>query len=245
MPPKATKPIFKTSSPYAETHWPKPSTIVRDNILDLLCSLLQPLGDHRRQYMTPSKGRKRKRNSKTSPQKKPSSTDVDIPDTPPPPPEIVSHILVGLNSVTRHLEALATQTAPSSLSTTNSGGDRKEKEAKTCPLRPISLVIIPHPHPPSSLPHAHIPALIHLANLETPSPSIPPTATRLIAVPPPAESLLSTALYIPSISALAILEDAPGANALVQYVREHVGVTECRWIDEAMAAEWKGVVVKG
>jgi ribonuclease P/MRP protein subunit POP3 len=39
------------------------------------------------------------------------------------------------------------------------------------------------------------------------------------------------------------MDDAPGTKALVEYVREHVGVTECPWIDEAMRPEWKGTKV--
>lgn len=40
------------------------------------------------------------------------------------------------------------------------------------------------------------------------------------------------------------MEDAPGADALVAYVRENVDVTSCAWIDEAMAADWKGVKIE-
>jgi ribonuclease P/MRP protein subunit POP3 len=39
------------------------------------------------------------------------------------------------------------------------------------------------------------------------------------------------------------MEGAPGADALVAYVREQVEVTTCAWIDEAMKPEWKAVKI--
>jgi ribonuclease P/MRP protein subunit POP3 len=209
-------------------------------------SFLQPLGDHRRTHINPSKGKKRKRKSTQQPSLKSQSGDPSgesgvQDDLPPPPPETASHILIGLNSVSRHLEALAAQHAPAS-SVKSSGDEEKEPGKKildTKPsLQPLALVIIPHSHPPSSLPHTHIPTLIHLSNL---NPS--DTSTRLITLPPTSEARLASALHIPHVGALAIKEGTPGANALVQYAREHVGLTECAWIDEAMRGEWKATKI--
>ncbi|KAF1961920.1 hypothetical protein CC80DRAFT_200097 [Byssothecium circinans] len=279
MPPKPGKHIFKTSSPFSETVWPKLTRVEKDNILDLLCSLLQPLGDYRRTHITPSKGKKRKRSSKRKQiQQKHQQPDISSPEVPdpvppPPPPEIGSHVLIGLNSVTRHLEALAAQTTPSHLpgavrKGSNDGEEDVDTEGNLKPKpRPLSIVILPLPYPPSSLAHAHIPTLIHLANLNitstteipssnpflpssknpNPNPFAPSSLspkTRLLVLPTATEPRLSTALHIPHVGALAIMDGAPGADALVKYVRENVGLTRCTWIDEAMRAEWKGVVVK-
>lgn len=68
-------------------------------------------------------------------------------------------------------------------------------------------------------------------------------ATRLLAVPPGVEPVIAEALHIPHVGALGILEGAPGADALVAYVREHVGLTRCTWIEEAMEPQWKGTKV--
>jgi ribonuclease P/MRP protein subunit POP3 len=228
-------------------------------------SLLQPLGDHRRTHVTPSKGKKRKRKLKQQPntesQVDGSSETTELHNVPPPPPEIVSHILIGLNSVTRHLEALAAEHAPASLAQSRNGGkaeavksedagDVKEERSgnengklpkfpNTTPSHdPLALVIIPHAHPPSSLPHAHIPTLIHLS-----SPTSSNNSTRLITLPPTSQARLASALHIPHVGALAIKEGAPGARPLVEYVREHVGLTECAWIDEAKRGEWKATKI--
>jgi ribonuclease P/MRP protein subunit POP3 len=37
------------------------------------------------------------------------------------------------------------------------------------------------------------------------------------------------------------MKGAPGADGLVDYVRNHVGPVECKWIEEGLKAEWKGV----
>lgn len=196
----------------------------------------------------------------------------------PPPPEIGRHILVGLNSVTRHLEALAARTAPPTVAGAPSNPGEKAKSSNEAPesetaqkqeaqhghgdpensskekdLRPLSMVLLTHPKPTLSPAHAHIPTLIHLSNLpqhSSPSvPSQPPpsldSATRLVPLPTSTDGRLASQLHIPRVGALAIFEDAPGAKALEQYVREHVGVTECEWIGEALKAEWRGVNVKG
>ncbi|KAJ4355806.1 RNase P and RNase MRP subunit [Didymosphaeria variabile] len=232
---KGSKPIFRTARPYTETEWPALTSVQRRNIMDLLCSLLQPLGDHRRAHIRPSKGTKRKREAR-----KDAQSEQPANPPPPHPPEIQTHILIGLNSVIRHLESLAAQNAPP---TAPSHGEEtlspRVKASDAGAPRPLALVLIPHNHPPASLPHANIPTLVHLSTMDSP----PEKATRLLAVPPGCEPVIAEALHIPHVGALGILEGAPGADALVAYVRENVDVTRCRWIDEAMGPEWKGIKV--
>ena len=163
-------------------------------------------------------------------------------------PEISNHILIGLNSVTRHLESLAAQTAPKTAPahtpSKHEADEEKENttdhsnDPETTPQR-LAFVLIPHNHPPASLPHAHIPTLVHLATMKSPR----DTATRLLAVQPTWEPRIADALHIPHVGALAVMEGAPGADALVAYVREQVEVTTCAWIDEAMKPEWKAVKI--
>lgn len=170
-------------------------------------------------------------------------------DAPPPPPEIGKHMLIGLNSITRHLEALAAKKAPPTAITAPVEEDGDPGEAEN--LRLLSLVLLTHPKPSLSPAHAHIPTLLHLSNLpSTPSQSTPPThpslntSTRLIPLPTSSDARLASKLHIPRVSALAIFEGAPGTKALVEYVRQHVDVTECVWVDEAMKGEWRGACVK-
>jgi ribonuclease P/MRP protein subunit POP3 len=200
----------------------------------LNCSLLTPLGEHRRTHIHPSKGKKRKRKSKDE-----STTE----DTPPPAPEIGKHVLIGINSVTRHLEALAAQHAPSTTPVAISRTEEQETAPGMDNPRPLSMVITTHPKPSSSTAHAHLPTLVHLSTVKSSSLSSQ-QATRLIPLATATDPRLASLLHIPRVGALAIFADAPGAQALEAYVREKVGVTECPWIDEAMTAEWRGLNIK-
>jgi ribonuclease P/MRP protein subunit POP3 len=181
-----------------------------------LFSLLEPLGRHRKTHRIPSKGKKRKRDSETQSL------------TPPDPPPVASHVLVGLNNTTRYLASLARQSAPSSWSV--------EAQPSINSLKPLSFIAIPHPSPLSSLLHAHLPTLVHLSSLTFPS----RPQTRLVLLPSSSESRLARALHIPRVGALGILEDTPGSDALAEFVREHVGEVQVKWIDEAKQGEWKG-----
>ncbi|CAN9257557.1 unnamed protein product [Alternaria sp. RS040] len=225
------KPVFKTSSPFAETKWPEVSREDEEVILELLCNNDNPT-------MT---------------------------ETAPSVPDIGEHLLVGLNSVTRHLEALAAKNAPSTAFVANqkltkdlvqlnlagkagNGAEEKETPQKhpEAALKPLSMVILTHPKPSLSPAHAHLPTLIHLATLSSTlaTPKTFKTVTRLVPVQTSADSRLASSLHIPRVGAIAIYEGAPGAKTLEEYVREHIGLTECDWIDEAMSAEWKGLNVK-
>ncbi|KAF1357164.1 hypothetical protein EJ07DRAFT_167659 [Lizonia empirigonia] len=219
---KPSKPIFKTTSPFTETKWPSISHEDQEIITELLYNLLSPLGEHRRSHITPSKG-KRKR--------EPRGAAKDAP--PPAPPAIGSHILVGLNSVTRHLEAGAARTAPpmapvsGSTADDNANTDSKaEQDVEKTPLqptKPLSMVILTHPQPALSPSHAHIPTLLHLATVQSTPASKPAEQTRLITLPTSNDSRFASALHIPA---------------------QHVGLTECLWVDEALKPEWRVLNVK-
>ncbi|KAF1833522.1 hypothetical protein BDW02DRAFT_631167 [Decorospora gaudefroyi] len=261
MPPatkQTAKPVFKTSSPFTETKWPEISHDDEEVILALLCNLIAPLGDHRRTH-NPSKGKKkRKRTTNTS---QTDSTMTEMAST-PPPPEIGNHILVGLNSITRHLEALAAQNAPPVYRTSAANlAQQKNKQAKHIPKAdeqeqekdpgqptqpPLSILILTHPKPALSPAHAHLPTLVHLSTLNpnNTSSSSSHSQTRLIPLPTTSDTRLASTLQIPRVGALAVYAGAPGAQALEDYVRAHVGVTECKWIDEAVRGEWMGMCVK-
>ncbi|PSN73882.1 hypothetical protein BS50DRAFT_566807 [Corynespora cassiicola Philippines] len=277
---KIPKPVFKTADPYTATTWPEISHDDQHDILELLCSLLEPLGHHRKTHIQPSRGKKRKRNAKVAAAaaaQDPASgaEDADMADAPPPPPELSRHVLVGLNSVTRHLEALAAKSAPPTMkglhapSSASKPGEPTPPDQKTAAventpshrsvetkgdpaqstpipapeLRSLSLVIIPHPAPQTSPVYAHLPTLLHLSALPPSPQTAADNPTRLVPLQSSSESRLAEALHIPRVGAIGILADAPGTMGLVDYVRERVGPTQCRWVDEALNGGWGGVKV--
>ncbi|KAH6877937.1 hypothetical protein BKA58DRAFT_85756 [Alternaria rosae] len=240
------KPVFKTSSPFSETQWPEITREDEEVILELLSNLITPLGDHRRTHIHPSKGKKRKRNTKTN------EDGPDMLGNTPSSPEIGNHLVVGINHVTRHLEALAAKNAPTTVpvaypKSTPEGTNENTATADHSKnsLRPLSMVILTHPKPSLSPAHAHFPTLVHLSALSPSSAStISEAATRFIPLQTTADTRLASSLHVPRVGAMGIYAGAPGAKTLELYVREHIGLTECKWVDEAMSAEWKGLHVK-
>lgn len=138
--------------------------------------------------------------------------------------------------------------SPESISAAAKASDSSDaNEKKNDPPRRISTLLITHPKPSLSPAHAHLPTLLHLSILPSASRDTPSTTsspTRLVPLPTATDARLAAALHIPRVGALAIFDDAPGAKALEDFVREKVGVTKCQWVDEAVSAKWKGVNVK-
>ena len=152
--------------------------------------------------------------------------------------------------MTRHLEARAAAKAPAALKEGDDGEEDAEKnpdkgrEEEKGDERPLSIVVLTHPQPALSPAHAHIPTLLHLSTLSS-TPDDTSLQTRLVALPTSTDARLAANLHIPRVGAIGIYEGAPGAKALEDYVQQHVGLTECPWVDEAMRAEWKGLNVVG
>lgn len=156
-----------------------------------------------------------------------------------------------MNSVTRHLEALAASTAPPTAPIKEFTADNQDhvfpeddvRQQSESSLKPLSLVVLTHPQPSLSPSHAHVPTLVHLAAIQ-PNSTKPTDSTRLIALPTSNDARFASALQIPRVGAIGVFEGAPGAKALEDYVRDHVGVTECLWIEEAITPKWRGLNVQ-
>ncbi|KAF1991064.1 hypothetical protein K402DRAFT_170290 [Aulographum hederae CBS 113979] len=243
---KAQKPTFKVTTPYGSPIWPEISSAKQDVILDLLCSLLAPIGHHRNTHITPSKGRrseKRKRSKSTS-------SDAVAPAA-PPPPEIQQHVLVGINSVTRHLEVLANLSKPEKLQhgsemTTKETRDAENKndspseadpKASPLPSPPQHVAAIFLPKYRNDMIYAHLPLLLRTASFAHPDSPI----TRLVPLSPKAEQRLAAELGIPRVGVIGILSEAAGAILLLEYVLEHVEEVQVPWLDEAVAGRFLGL----
>jgi ribonuclease P/MRP protein subunit POP3 len=158
--------------------------------------------------------------------------------------------------VTRHLEALVANRAPWAAPLTaperaeidhETKEEYKERDDKVEELRPLSMIFICQPKPSQSVAYAHLPTLVHLStfgafsNTASAASSI---ATRLVPLAVSADARLASCLGIPRVGAIAVFGGAPGVKALEAFVKQKVGFAECKWIDEAIRAEWKGANVK-
>lgn len=94
------KVVHQLDTPFSTVQWPEISQEDQDTILELLCDLLGQLGQHRRDHIKVSKGKKaRAQELKKGEPAQPVES--------PPIPEVAAYVDVGLSNVTRVLESLA------------------------------------------------------------------------------------------------------------------------------------------
>ncbi|KAH0608475.1 uncharacterized protein H6S33_001609 [Morchella sextelata] len=198
---------FSLDSPNTTVGWPEVSSANQDTILDLLCSLLEPIGQHRNLYIQPSKGkhsRKRKREFLSN------ASAASVSSIPPPsPPELNSFLTIGLNSTTRHLESMA-----------------KALPTETTAPRPrLAVFVCRSDSQPSQL-HSHLPLLCGIVSKA--SPGLP---IRLVQLPKGAQARLETSLAIPQAGFLGLMEGAPGSTVLLQFLDENVPAIKIPWLE--------------
>lgn len=157
--------------------------------------------------------------------------DAPAKTDPPQPPSIQTDLLIGFNSVTRHLESLSPYSSP-----TKPQGDPKERRP-----RHISAVFLLRPL--DDLIYSHLPLLCHTASLAYPDLS----GTRLVLLDPTTEVKVAAALaQSPRISVLAVLEpedEGNGTRELCEYVRKHTEPVDVPWLKEAMEGKWLGTKI--
>ncbi|KAI9702461.1 MAG: hypothetical protein M1836_000941 [Candelina mexicana] len=146
----------------------------------------------------------------------------------PPPPELLSNLTIGLNDTTRRLEALSLQSLPKAYPASLQPSNTAAPPSKPTPH--FVAIFVPRDEQPSLL-HAHLPTLTVTASFA--NPNLP--QTRLVGLPKGAESRMATALGLPRVGFVGLMEHAPHASALVNFVREHVPVVEAAWLDEVKA----------
>jgi len=247
------KTIFQLDSPFTVVQWPQISSQNQEVILELLCSLLSPLGQYRSNHVTPSKGKrskKRKRQEAKTRDAAPTPT-VSI----PPPPEISSFLAIGLNTVTRILESSSQKSKPKVGAIEGAGGESlgtedmsKESDpakqtptyiANSLPLDGhFSAIFVYRSSQPTIL-NEHLPQLVTTASLAYPD--LPPT--RLVELPKGSDARLCDALSIPRVSFFGILEGAPHSKALVDLVRECVPEVEIPRLQQAKESRYLPVKI--
>jgi len=261
------KTIYQLDSPFTNVSWPETSAQNQETILELLCSIISPLGQHRTNHVTPSQGKrsqKRKREEakkKADPGVEPGDT-LSIPST----PEISSHLIVGLHNITRRLESLSQASKPAAITVSQEGAkdhvqqtsnlkletndtasalENQESHDVSADIREtpqipthIAAIFVPMSTHPAVL-HAHLPQLIFTASLA--HPSLP--STRLVQLPKGSDARLCDALGLPRVSIIGILEGAPHSNALIDVVRKTVPKIDVPWLKEMREEKYLKVKV--
>jgi ribonuclease P/MRP protein subunit POP3 len=211
----------------------------------LLCSLLSPVGQHRANHLTKSKGKRSKKRKRHEAKK---HTGEENPSQPPipPTPEISSFLAIGLNSITRALQESSQKPKPPSLPKDASSSSHDAPDASEITEQPPAKPTTPNPSSSASptpsfsaifvlrsiqpaILHAHLPQLIATASLARPS----SPATRLVQLPRGSDERVCQALGLPRASFIGLVEGAPHAGSLVELIRRRVPEIEVPWLKEA------------
>ncbi|SPO02794.1 uncharacterized protein DNG_05469 [Cephalotrichum gorgonifer] len=226
------KTVFQLDTPFSAIPWPAVETADQDTILELLCSLLEPLGQHRRRHLQPSKGKGAKKRKRNTPSANSSSDIQQVPAT----PEISKYVDVGLASISRGLEQL------SSAAELHPPVPPEEQSRPTESDAVAYSVIFVARSGQSTAFHCHYPQMVAVAS-RSPSCSHP---IRLVGFSAPCAERLCVALGVPRVSAIGLRDGAPNAGALLDYVREHVAPVSMSWIspDPSQALRYLGANIK-
>ncbi|KAB5570069.1 hypothetical protein GE09DRAFT_1170934 [Coniochaeta sp. 2T2.1] len=211
--------VHQLDTPYSTVKWPQISHDDQETILELLCSLLSPLGHHRRSFITPSKGKRAKRKKRKTAE--PQAADNAI----PPVPGVAKDVDLGLANISRSLEkvsATSKQNQPEASEATGHEGVSNESTPES-----YAVVFVARSGQPSAF-HSHFPQMVAVASKAVPSKQ----PIRLVGFSEACEDRLSSALAIPRVSSIGLREGAPQTKALIEFVREHVPPVEMSWFRE-------------
>ena len=209
---------------------------------DSLCcqfrSLLAPTGRHRA-HVKSSKGvrsrRKRKRNARKAAAQGQLQSAADVVLS---PPGIQAFLTVGLNSITRHLEQLASLSVPFVLAVPPGNDSPAPSKAPGDPsLKHMDVMFLPHS--PEQMIYAHLPTLSLAASKTHPD----RPRTRLVSLKDKDSQIrMAKAMGLPQVGVVGILEGAPGAGPLVEYVTNHLKQVKVPWLCESL--DYQGLKVE-
>ncbi|KAK7940915.1 uncharacterized protein PG986_013302 [Apiospora aurea] len=186
--------LHQLDTPYSAATWPDISTDDQDAILELLCNFLSPLGTFRKQHAQPSKGKRMKKRKRHVA----DSTDMGL--LTPSVPAISRHVDIGLTTVTRYLQEPSIRTHDT-----------------TEPCRRYSVIFVARSGQPSGI-NSHLPQMVAAASGLQP----PQSPIRLVGFSRSCEQHLTSALGIPRVSCIGVMEDAPNSKALFDFIHKRV-----------------------
>ncbi|KAK4106514.1 hypothetical protein N658DRAFT_439042 [Parathielavia hyrcaniae] len=225
------KTVHTLDTPYSVIPWPKISQDDQDAILELLCQLLAPLGVYRRNFTTPSKGKRKRSKKDPSSVTQPSAAQAPTATPVPPVPELAAHVDVGLSAISRALQAMSGKNEPGP-PPADAPSKRRISDSRPS-AKPYTVVFVARSGQSSAF-NGHFPHMVAVAAQSQPADQ----AVRLVGFSRACEDRLSAALGIPRVSSIALREDVPQATGLVDYVREHVAAIKVPWLQEARSGRF-------
>ncbi|KAJ2807495.1 RNase P and RNase MRP subunit [Coemansia guatemalensis] len=221
--------VFKHAleKPYT-TNWPSASQAVQGEIVDLLCTALQPLGkyfaetrhaakyERRRRRLALRRARKNK--AKVDPKELDKQQQQRTVKSSTIGHELLDHVVLGINSTTRALE-------------------KQARGVKSCGAKDLALVVVCKGDIEPQL-VAHFPGLAHAARIaaSTGNQQVPGKGTqqagalRLVGVGSGSERRLAEAVGQRRVSVIGIRAGLPALDAIVQKARAGVATPSVPWI---------------
>ncbi|KAH7313359.1 hypothetical protein B0I35DRAFT_513041 [Stachybotrys elegans] len=201
--------VHQLDTPFSSVAWPEIPPEDQDAILELLCNLLSPIGHHRRTYSQPSKGKRAARKAQKNEQ------NAKAPSTgTPQSPELAAKVDIGFNSITRSLESMTASFEQ--------------------PAEPYSMIFVARGNQSAPF-NSHFPQMTGAASRNLP----PDQRIRLVGFSKPCSARISQCLGIARVSSVAILRDAPGAEALWTFVQKVVDPVETSWLRATAEPQYK------
>lgn len=253
---RKTKTVFRVDTPYSSSEWPPMTLEDQDVVLDLLCSLLHPIGSYRRNFASSSKGKRRAKALKAGRKEggslpepeNPQDVSMVEPAARPQPPDLSRFLTVGFNSTVRYLENLSHRASPASMTPLaqlvtlhpkpaamagGEGAPEPTDEASADSDRPsssppIAAVFVPRSSQPSVL-HSHLPLLVYTASLAHQS----GPQTRLVTLPKGSEARLCTSLGLKRANVVGLIQGAAETDALLELIRARVPIIRVPWHSRA------------
>ncbi|KAH0523597.1 hypothetical protein TsFJ059_008580 [Trichoderma semiorbis] len=208
--------VHHLDTPFSTSSWPEISLDDQDSILELLCHLLSPIGQHRRIHTKTSKGKraaKREKRAKSKVDEVPNSVKIST----PPSPELSASVDVGFNSITQNL---GLHTSPP---------DESNKSNKD-----YSMIFVARGSQSQAF-NQHFPQLVAAASRNLPDKE----KIRLVGFSKPCSEKLGSVLGIPRASSVAVSRHAPGADALFAVVQNLVAPVDSPWLNETPSTTYK------
>ncbi|KAL7930518.1 hypothetical protein V8C35DRAFT_312878 [Trichoderma chlorosporum] len=208
--------VHHLDTPFSASSWPEISIDDQDSILELLCHLLSPIGQHRRIHTKVSKGKraaKREKRAKSKSDEVPNTAKVQT----PPVPELSASVDVGFNSITKNL-GLFTQ--PSGEASQSHKG--------------YSMIFVARGSQSQAF-NQHFPQMVAAASRNLPDQE----KIRLVGFSKPCSEKIGSTLGIPRVSSVAISRHAPGADALYSVVQNIVAPVDSPWLNETPRTAYK------
>lgn len=222
--------VHRLDTPFSAIDWPSISQEDQDTILELLCHLLSPLGQYRRTFVTPSKGRrerKRERKWKLAYRRR-EGVNPPRPQV-PPAPDLAAYVDFGFSTISRSLQDQSSASVNEKTEEAENGGhDDEGVSSGSSKKAPYSIIFVARSGQSSAF-NCHFPQMVAVASKYQSDEE----KMRLVGFSKSCEERLATALGIPRVSSIALKVDAPQAKSLVDYVREHVAPVQVAWLQEA------------